>query len=224
MNSLDHDPVLRAALDRLHAESSEQEQAMRAYLTAEGTGSTVGTERQLLDGRAFWRDKLVALDADKARFCYSLCRALNARRIVEAGTSFGVSALYLAAAIRDNGGGLVIGTEYEPSKVIAARRRFSETGLSAYIDLREGDIRRTLQNIEGPIDFLLLDIWTPLVRPTLELVAPRMRVGAVVIADNTAEYRQEYGDFFSYLEKAANGFTTMTLPFDGGLEMSVKLS
>jgi predicted O-methyltransferase YrrM len=223
MNSLDHDPVLRAVLERLHAESSEQEGAMRAYLAAEGTRSTVGTEKQLQDGRAFWRDKLVALEADKARFCYSLCRAMNVRRIVEAGTSFGVSTLYLAAAIRDNGGGVVIGTEYEPSKVSAARRHFSETGLSAYIDLREGDIRQTLQNIEGPVDFLLLDIWTPLARPTLDLVAPRMRTGAVVITDNTGKRRPEYGDLFSYLERAANGFTTMTLPFDGGLEMSVKV-
>lgn len=223
MNSLDRDPVLRAALDHLHRQSSEQEEAVRTFLAGKGIGSTVGTEKQLLDGRPFWRDKLVALDADKARFCYNLCRALNARRIVEAGTSFGVSTLYLAAAVRDNGGGVVIGTEYESSKVIAARQRFTETGLSAYIDLREGDIRQTLQNIEGPVDFLLLDIWTPLARPTLELVAPRMRAGAVVIADNTVMCRREYGDFFSYLGSTANGFTTMTLPFDGGLEMSVKL-
>jgi predicted O-methyltransferase YrrM len=223
MNSLDHDPVLRAFLDRLHGESLAQEAAMNAYLAGEGSMSTVGTEKQLLAGKPFWRDKFVALEADKARFCYSLCRALNARRIVEAGTSFGVSTLYLAAAVRDNGGGVVIGTEYEPSKVSAARRHFSEAGLSAYIDLRAGDIRETLRNIEGPVDFLLLDIWTPLALPTLELVAPKMRPGAVVIADNTANRRADYSDLFSYLETASNGFTTMTLPFDGGLEMSVKI-
>lgn len=223
MNSLDHDPVLRAVLDRLHGQSAEQETAMRTFLATEGIGSTVGTEQQLQQGRPFWRDKFVALDADKARFCYNLCRALNARRAVEAGTSFGVSTLYLAAAVRDNGGGVVIGTEYESSKVSTARRHFSEAGLSAYIDLREGDLRQTLQDIEGPVDFLLLDIWTPLARPALELVAPRMRAGAVVIADNTGKHRHEYGEVFSYLDIVANGFTTMTLPFDGGLEMSVKL-
>jgi predicted O-methyltransferase YrrM len=213
MNSVDKDPRLRAVLDRLHAQSSAQEEAMR----------TDGTERELQGGRQFWRDRLVALAPDKARFCYGLCRALNARRIVEAGTSFGVSTLYLAAAIRDNGGGSVIGTEYEPPKASAARNHFTEAGLSGYIDLREGDIRRTLQDIEGPVDFLLLDIWTPMARPALELVAPKMRTGAVVITDNTGEWREEYGDLFAYLEKTAHGFTTMTLPFDGGLEMSVKV-
>jgi predicted O-methyltransferase YrrM len=89
--------------------------------------------------------------------------------------------------------------------------------------LREGDIRATLQGIEAPLDFLLLDIWTPMVRPVLELVAPKMRAGGVVVADNTSQWRKEYGDFCSCLEDPAHGFTTMTLPFAGGLEMSVKL-
>ena len=76
------------------------------------------TEDEIKDFRS---DKLVALDRDKAEFCYQLCRATNARRIVEVGTSYGVSTLYLAAAVRDNiraagGDGVVIGTEYEPRK------------------------------------------------------------------------------------------------------------
>ena len=114
--------------------------------------------------KAFWRDKLVALDRDKAEFCYQLCRASNARRIVEAGTSYGVSTLYLAAAVRDNvraagGDGVVIGTEYEPDKARAARAHFEQAGLSRFIDLREGDLRETLTEIDGPVDFMLVDIW-----------------------------------------------------------------
>jgi predicted O-methyltransferase YrrM len=224
MNSLDQDAAIRTLIDRLHAQSSAQEEAMSIHLSGAGSNSTVGTEHELQEGRPFWRDKLVSLEPDKARFCYSLCRALNARRIVEAGTSYGVSTLYLAAAIRDNGGGFVIGTEYEPSKARAARNHFKEAGLSEYIDLREGDIRHTLQDIEGPVDFLLLDIWTPMARPTIELVAPKMRTGAVVVTDNTEKRPLEYHDLFAFLENAAHGFTTMTLPFDGGLEMSVKVN
>jgi hypothetical protein len=81
----------------------------------------------------FLSDKLVAIDREKAEFRYQLCRANGARRIVEAGTSFGVSTLYLAAAVRDNtraaGGatnGVVIATEHEPSKVLAAKAYFQE--------------------------------------------------------------------------------------------------
>ena len=83
--------------------------------------------------KTFLRDKLVALDRDKAEFCYQLCRANGARRIVEAGTSFGVSTLYLAAAVRDNtlaagdgANGVVIATEHEPSKACAAKAHFQE--------------------------------------------------------------------------------------------------
>ncbi len=87
---------------------------------------------------------MVALDRDKAEFCYLLCRSLGATRVVEAGTSFGVSTLYLAAAVRDNQvrDGVVIGTEYEPKKVEIAKANFKEAGLSEFIELREGDLRQ----------------------------------------------------------------------------------
>ena len=175
--------------------------------------------------RAFRSDKLVALDRDKAEFCYQLCRANNARRIVEAGTSYGVSTLYLAAAVRDNvqatgGSGVVIGTEYEPNKARAARAHFEQAALNGFIDLREGDLRNTLRQISGPVDFMLVDIWIPMARPALELVTPHLRPGAIVVCDNTEQYRNEYADYFAFLE--TSGFRTMTLPFDGGLELSVR--
>src|ERR1700688_424231 len=175
--------------------------------------------------KQFRSDKLVALDRDKAEFCYQLCRATDARRIVEIGTSFGVSTLYLAGAVRDNvraagGDGVVIGTEYEPNKAGFARAHFEQAGLSRFIELREGDLRETLRQIDGPVDFMLVDIWITMARPALELVTPHLRSGAIVISDNTERYRNEYADYFAFLK--ANGFQTMTLPFDGGLEMSVR--
>ena len=158
---------------------------------------------------------------------YQLCRATNARRIVEIGTSYGVSTLYLAAAVRDNllaggGDGVVIGTEYEPGKAKAAREHFALAGLSSYIDLREGDLRETLRQIEGPVDFVLVDIWIAMARPALQLVASHLRPGAIVVCDNTEQYRSDYADYFAFLNDPASGFRTMTLPFDGGLEFSVR--
>jgi hypothetical protein len=58
-------------------------------------------------------------------------------------------------------------------------------------------------------------------RPALELVAPRLGAGAIVICDNTEVYRSEYSDYFDFIDAPANGFRTMTLPFKGGLELSV---
>jgi len=131
---------------------------------------------------------------------------------VEIGTSYGVSTLYLAAAIRDNarahgGDGVVIGTEFEPHKASAARAHFKQAGLSHFIDLREGDLRETLKEIDGPVDFLLIDIWIAMARPALELVAPHLRPGALVLCDNTEQYRNEYADYFAFLANPANGFS-----------------
>jgi predicted O-methyltransferase YrrM len=81
-----------------------------------------------------------------------MCRALGARRVVEVGASFGVSTLYLADAVRANGGGVVIATEHEPAKAAAAHANFVEAGLAEFIDLREGDLREILKVIEGPMN------------------------------------------------------------------------
>jgi predicted O-methyltransferase YrrM len=216
-----NDPDLERLLADLHAKSDAQVAAMRSYDAERASNAQPQTEDAV---KAFRADKFVALDRDKAEFCYQLCRAINARRIVEAGTSFGVSTLYLAAAIRDNasGDGMVIGTEHEPTKASAARAHFAQAGLSRYIDLREGDLRQTLQQIDAPVDFMLVDIWIPMARPALELVTPHLRPGAIVVCDNTRQHRSAYADYFAFLEDPANGFRTMTLPFDGGLELSVR--
>jgi predicted O-methyltransferase YrrM len=180
-------------------------------------------------GKAILADKLIALDRDKAEFCYALCRGLNARCVVEAGTSFGVSTIYLASAVRDNVGGgseprgIVIGTEHEPAKARAARENFAAAGVAEFIELREGDLRETLKHIDGPVDFMLIDIWIPMARPALACVAPRMRVGSMVVCDNTTRFRKAFQDYFNFLNDPVNGFVTMTIPYAGGLELSVKI-
>lgn len=220
------DAKLDALLDRLHARSTAQNETMGAYFR---TRAKEGGDWKTFDAdtEKFMSDKFVALDRDKAEFCYSVCRALRAAYVVEAGTSFGVSTLYLAAAVRDNvgapGRGGVIGTEHEPAKAAAARAHFAEAGLDAYIDLREGDLRKTLATLPAPIDFMLMDIWTPMARPAIERVAPYLRPGAVVICDNTTQFREAYGDYFDFVADPANRLRTMTLPFDGGLEFTVRI-
>ena len=217
------DPKLEALLDRLHADSKGQEEATSAFFQKRAEAGELSWEGLDETSHRFMSDKLVALDRDKAEFCYLLCRSLGARRIVEAGTSFGVSTLYLAAAVRDNGGGVVIGTEHEPAKAAAARANFAAAGLADFIDLREGDLRESLKDVGGPVDFMLMDIWVEMARPALELVAPRLRPGAIVVADNTARVREPYRAFFEFIADPKNGLRTQTLPFDGGLELTVKV-
>jgi predicted O-methyltransferase YrrM len=217
------DAKLQALVERLHAQSEGQVEATSRYFRERAEAGELSWDGLDADGHRFMADKLVALDPIKAEFCYLTCRALGARRVVELGTSLGVSTLYLAAAIRDNGGGVVIGTEHEPAKAKAARANFAAAGLSDVIELREGDLRETLKTLEGPIDFVLIDIWVEMARPALELIAPHLRPGAVVCADNTTAAAFAYPAYFAFVNDPANGLRTMTLPFEGGLEMAVKI-
>ena len=222
-------------LDRLYAQHIAQNDAVASYFTTRAAEGPLDWNRFDERTHEFLRDKLIALDRAKAEFCYHVCRALRARRVVEAGTSFGVSTIFLAAAVRDNlrqetpdhgdgrgRSGVVIGTEYEPAKARVARGHFAEAGLADFIDLREGDLRQTLVDVQGPIDFMLIDIWTPMARPALALIAPRLRDGAVVICDNTLQFRDAYGDYFDFIRDPLNRLRTMTLPFEGGLEFTVR--
>ncbi|KAF5537272.1 O-methyltransferase [Fusarium mexicanum] len=174
-------------------------------------------------------DKFVALDPDKCAYVYLLLRSMKARFVVEAGTSFGVSTIYLALAVSQNAGsqpGKVIATENEPTKAVKARKYWSQAGddIEKLIELREGDLRETLKtDLPEQVDFLLLDIWTPLALPTLKLVKPRMKPGATVVADNTEAAKAGYKDLMAYLEDATNGFKLTTLPYSGGLLVAVYL-
>jgi predicted O-methyltransferase YrrM len=223
-----NDPQLERLLERLHGQSEAQNESVMTYVMKRVQEGTLDWNSGFDDGMTrFMSDKLIALDRDKAEFCYQLCRALRAKRVVEAGTSYGVSTLYLAAAVRDNlrrdgGTGVVIGTEHEPEKAKAARAHFAEAGLSEMIDLRQGDLRETLSEVGGAVDFMLIDIWTPLARPALELVAPALRPGALIVCDNTTQFRDAYRDYFDFVADPANRLRTMTLPFEGGLELTMR--
>ena len=159
---------------------------------------------------------------EQGELIYLLCRAIEARRVAEFATSIGVSTLYFAAAMRDNGGGHVIGSEIVPRKIETARHYLELAGLDEWVDIREGDARQTLRDLGGPIDFLLVDGWPGGGRPTLareiiELVAPQLRPGGLVMNDNGEE------DYLEFIRDPRNGFRSLSLPLKGGTELSLKI-
>lgn len=213
-------PELRDQINRLHGTSQQQGEEIMRYFRERAKAGDLSWDGLDDGAHQFFADKLVALDGDKASFCHRVCRAMGATTIVEVGTSFGVSTLYLADAVRANGGGVVIATEHEERKASAAKQNFVEAGLIDLIDLRVGDLRETLKDLTGPVDFVLMDIWTEMCVPAMTLISPHMRPGGVVIADNTKDFAEPYAGYFELL--AREGYSTQTLPFDGGLEFSVK--
>ena len=160
---------------------------------------------------------------DQGDLIYLLCRGMRATRVVDFATSIGMSAIYFAAAMRDNGGGTVIGSELVPEKVRTARRNLADAGLADYADIREGDARQMLRDLGGPVDFALIDGWPngqdpSLAREVIEILAPQIRTGGYVVNDN-AEL-----DFLQFMRDPANGFISVSLPLKGSTELCVKVS
>jgi predicted O-methyltransferase YrrM len=218
------DPAVRSLLSRLHAEADRETPKLVWRFAAQGP--------RLLFGRKLPWDRLeprlddafIALDRTQGAFCYLMARALGARRVVEFGTSYGISTIYLACAIRDNGGGLVIGTERVSSKAEKAREHLRKAGLEQFVEIREGDALETLQDLEGPIDFLLNDGFPPYALPVLALVAPRLRPGAVVLADNVGAFKADHANYVEYVRNPANGFCSGLLQMNEGTELSVRVA
>jgi len=149
---------------------------------------------------------------------YMLARAVRATSIVEFGTSFGLSTLHLAAALRDNGGGRLITSEFEPGKLARAKANLAEGGLADLVDFREGDALETLaSDLPETIDLVLLDGAKALYSDILYRLESRLRPGAILIADNAdycPEYLERVGDI-------ANGY--MSMPFSDEVELSIRL-
>ncbi len=167
-------------------------------------------------------DMYLALDPADGVFGYLLARSLQARRIVEFGTSFGISTIYLALAVRENGGGCVIGTEMVPEKAARAREHLMEAGLDAFVEIREGDALETLRHVDDPVDMLLNDGFPRFTLLVLQLVAPRMRPGAVALCGNAAMFPADHRDYVAWVRDPANGFRSAHLSKGMAGEFSVK--
>jgi predicted O-methyltransferase YrrM len=164
------------------------------------------------------KDAHLAVSRETAALLYMLARSTGARTIVEFGTSFGISTLHLAAALRDNGGGRLITSEFEPSKVAHARENFAAGGLADLIEIREGDALETLaRDLPDQIDLLLLDGAKGLYPAVLGLVEDRLRPGAFILADN-ADWSPEY---LARVRSPAHGY--MSTPFAGDVELSMRV-
>lgn len=172
------------------------------------------------------KDIIMSVSREGGQLLYLLTRAVKARTVVEFGTSFGISTLYLASAVRDNGGGQVITTELQADKARRAQESFVAAGLGDVIDLRLGDARETLRELPGPVDLLLLDGWPDLRLPILSLVQPQLRPGALVIVDDIdLDIGRDFNQgFLDHINDPANGFLSVRLPVHQGVQVCLKLS
>jgi predicted O-methyltransferase YrrM len=213
---------LAPLLDRLFAEADEASATTMAAVSdipAEELARVRASKSDYLDFYGRLRDAPLAVSRDTGVLLYMLARAAKARSIVEFGTSFGISTLHLAAALRDNGGGRLITTEFEASKVARARANLTAGGLIDLVELREGDALKTLEaDLPETIDLLLLDGAKALYPDVLALVEDRLRPGAFVVADD-ADVSPEY---LARVRSPGQGY--LSTPFGEDVELSMRIA
>jgi predicted O-methyltransferase YrrM len=205
-------------LDRLFAEAEKATSPATSMLPRSERDRLLKSKSEYLDLYTLMKDLWLPVSREAGTLLYMLARSSRARNIVEFGTSFGISTLYLAAALRDNGGGRLITSEFEPSKVAAATRHLSEGGLIDLVEIREGDALDTLSaDLPDSIDLLLLDGAKSLYPEILDLVEAHLRPGALVVADN-ADYCPEY-----LTRVRLQGGPYLSVPFAEDIELSIRL-
>jgi predicted O-methyltransferase YrrM len=177
--------------------------------------------RSKTDYKTFYarlKDVPMPVTRETGALLYMLARSIDARSIVEFGTSFGLSTMHLAAALRDNGGGRLVTSEFEPSKVSRAAANLADAGLADLVDLREGDALQTLaRNLPDRIDLLFLDGAKALYVDILDLVEPQLRLGAAIVADNASFYPP----YLDRVRDTGNGY--MSMPFGTDVELSIRV-
>ncbi|MGY2440279.1 O-methyltransferase [Pseudomonas sp. SDO52101_S400] len=217
MTTLTTEP-LATLIERLYTQASAATSPILSAVSNEERERLMHSKTEYRELYGMLKDLWLPVSRDTGKLLYMLARSTQAKAIVEFGTSFGLSTLHLAAALRDNGGGVLIGSEFEPSKVELARLHFVEGGVSDLIEIREGDALVTLaSDLPETIDLLLLDGAKALYGDVLNLVEKHLRPGALVIADNT-DYCPEY---LAHVRSPQNGY--ISVPFADDIEVSMRL-
>jgi predicted O-methyltransferase YrrM len=218
-NSLTSPPV-RPVLDRLF-QAADQDAAHWADMRQrhpDGFAAMSAREQADVYGELY-----IPVSPEGGRLLYTLIRASRPATVVEFGTSFGISTIHLAAAVRDNGTGRVVSTELHPAKVVRASANLAAAGLAAVVTILEGDARQTLAGLPGPVEFVLLDGWKNLYLPVLRLLEPRLTPGALILADDTVSMAAEMADYLSYVRDPAHGYLSIAFPESDGLEISCRV-
>jgi len=191
-----------------YAERAAKERAMISGAGRDGAGIRID-------------DLLLWVGPEAGRLLNTLAKGARAQRILELGTSYGYSTVWLAEAAQANGGRVVTCDVAEPKQVYA-RERLERAGVADCVELRTGDALEIIPTLEDGIDFVLLDLWKHLYVPCLEAFLPKLAPGAIVIADNMLQPVQAKEDALAYRRavRAAPGMSSVLLSVGSGLEVS----
>ncbi|SDB74408.1 Predicted O-methyltransferase YrrM [Agrobacterium fabrum] len=205
-------------MERLFAEADAATSPIFRTVPGSERARLLNSKTEYLKLYSLMKDLWLPVSPETGRLLYMLARSIRAKTVIEFGTSFGISTVFLASALRDNGWGRLITTEFEPSKVAKAREHLMEGGLIDLVEMREGDALHTLSvGLPDQIDLVLLDGAKPLYADILRLVENSLRPGALVIADNA----DLCPDYVEHVRTAQSNY--LSVPIADDIELSIRL-
>jgi predicted O-methyltransferase YrrM len=166
--------------------------------------------------------RMLNITRDTGRLLWILVKATGATRILEVGTSNAFSTIWLADAARSTGGHVTT-LELDPVKIALARRNLATAGLDGVVDIVEGPAADSLAALPGPFDLVFLDADRASYLVYLELVIPKLRTGAMLIADNATSHAHELQDYLARVKSHPQLFA-VTVPIGNGEEIALKLA
>jgi predicted O-methyltransferase YrrM len=213
-------PTVSGTLRRLHADARRDRWVFARAAPSVVLGALIGRS-VFHSAEPYLTSAYIPVSEEFGRLLYIAARGAGARNIVEFGSSFGISSIYLAAAAQANDGRFT-GTELNESKCRTALENIAAAGLSRWADIREGDALESLAPLEGPVDFVFLDGWKDLYIPVLKLLEPKLAPGAIIMADNLKTFPKTLKPFRDYICAPANGYESVVLEMGSGVSFSTR--
>lgn len=214
-------PKVQAVLERLYGHAKAVDQG--ALAVANPITEAIDTDDKFRVRSELLKEAYLPVPREVGRLLYMLARTYPCQTIVEFGTSLAISAIHLASAVRDNGGGKVVTTELNAEKARHAAENLREAGLLDLVEIRVGDARETLRALDGGVDFGFIDGWKELYLPVLKVIEPRLRAGALVVADNLNLAGSILKDYVDYTGLERNGYLSVQLPIGDRLSVALRL-
>jgi predicted O-methyltransferase YrrM len=202
------DPAVQGILEQYHQRMEAERPRMRSAMEA-------GTFGEIID------EMLLPVGPASGQLINILAKSLKAPRILELGTSYGYSGIWLAEAARASGGRLVT-MELSEKKSAYAREMSKKAGLDAFVDFQVGDAVKGIGELQHGIDFVLVDLWKGLYVPCLDAFYPKLTPGAIIVSDNMLEPVSDREAVLRYRDavRAKAKMTSILVPVGSGLEIS----
>ena len=159
---------------------------------------------------------------ENGQFLAILLRSIQAKNVLEVGTSNGYSTIWLAAALKETNGKLVT-LEFDPGRAEMARAHLAEAALDDIVEIRIGNALDEIPKCAGPFDLVFLDAEKGEYRRYLELALPNIRSGGLIVADDTVTMRDEMPDYVEFVFNTPL-LHSVDIPLDDGVILSYKTS